>query len=63
MLVDLARNDIGRVCTFGSIRVPDFMFVERYSHVMHIVSQVEGTDRPRAGTPSTSCGRPSPPAP
>ncbi len=42
MLVDLARNDIGRVCTFGSITVPDFMFVERYSHVMHIVSQVEG---------------------
>jgi len=42
MLVDLARNDIGRVCKFGSIHVPDFMFVERYSHVMHIVSQVEG---------------------
>jgi anthranilate synthase component 1 len=42
MLVDLARNDIGRVCTFGSISVPDFMSVERYSHVMHIVSQVEG---------------------
>jgi len=42
MLVDLARNDIGRVCKFGSIHVPDLMFVERYSHVMHIVSQVEG---------------------
>lgn len=42
MLVDLARNDIGRVCQFGSIRVPEFMVVERYSHVMHIVSQVEG---------------------
>jgi anthranilate synthase component I len=42
MLVDLARNDIGRVCEFGSIHVPDYMFVERYSHVMHIVSQVEG---------------------
>ena len=42
MLVDLARNDIGRVCTYGSIHVPDYMFVERYSHVMHIVSQVEG---------------------
>ncbi|MEO6002919.1 MAG: anthranilate synthase component I [Opitutus sp.] len=42
MLVDLARNDIGRVCEFGSIRVPEFMVVERYSHVMHIVSQVEG---------------------
>jgi anthranilate synthase component 1 len=43
MLVDLARNDIGRVCRFGSISVPEFMVVERYSHVMHIVSQVEGT--------------------
>lgn len=43
MLVDLARNDIGRVCAYGSIRVPEFMVVERYSHVMHIVSQVEGT--------------------
>ena len=42
MLVDLARNDIGRVCEFGSVTVPEFMLVERYSHVMHIVSQVEG---------------------
>ncbi len=42
MLVDLARNDIGRVCRHGSVNVPHFMFVERYSHVMHIVSQVEG---------------------
>jgi anthranilate synthase component 1 len=42
MLVDLARNDIGRVCRYGSITVPEYMFVERYSHVMHIVSQVEG---------------------
>ena len=42
MLVDLARNDIGRVCDFGSVSVPEFMIVERYSHVMHIVSQVEG---------------------
>ena len=46
MLVDLARNDIGRVCQFGSITVPDFMTVERYSHVMHIVSQVEGRIAP-----------------
>ena len=46
MLVDLARNDIGRVCAFGSIHVPDFMSVERYSHVMHIVSQVEGRIAP-----------------
>ncbi len=42
MLVDLARNDIGRVCTAGSVHVPDYMAIERYSHVMHIVSQVEG---------------------
>src|SRR3974390_1798817 len=42
MLVDLARNDIGRVCDFGSVQVKDLMVVERYSHVMHIVSQVEG---------------------
>jgi len=46
MLVDLARNDIGRVCEFGSVTVPDFMSVERYSHVMHIVSQVEGRIAP-----------------
>ncbi len=46
MLVDLARNDIGRVCEFGSIHVPEFMFIERYSHVMHIVSQVEGQIAP-----------------
>ncbi|OUW19810.1 MAG: anthranilate synthase component I [Opitutales bacterium TMED158] len=43
MLIDLARNDIGRVCEYGSVTVPDYMIVERYSHVMHIVSQVEGT--------------------
>jgi anthranilate synthase component 1 len=42
MLVDLARNDIGRVCDFGSVSVKDLMIVERYSHVMHIVSEVEG---------------------
>ncbi len=46
MLVDLARNDIGRVCKYGSIRVPELMVIERYSHVMHIVSQVEGTIAP-----------------
>jgi anthranilate synthase component 1 len=43
MLVDLARNDLGRVCRFGTVRVKDLMVIERYSHVMHIVSQVEGT--------------------
>jgi len=42
MLVDLARNDIGRVCDAGSVRVKDLMVIERYSHVMHIVTQVEG---------------------
>ena len=43
MLVDLARNDIGRVCQYGTVEVPDYMLIERYSHVMHIVSQVKGT--------------------
>ncbi len=42
MLVDLARNDLGRVCAYGTVQVPEQMAVERYSHVMHIVSQVEG---------------------
>ena len=42
MLVDLARNDLGRVCVPGTVKVPDYAIVERYSHVMHIVSQVEG---------------------
>ena len=45
MLVDLARNDVGRIAEFGSVRVTDFMTVERYSHVMHIVSNVKGTLR------------------
>jgi anthranilate synthase component 1 len=45
MLVDLGRNDVGRVSTYGSVRVRDLMFVERYSHVMHLVSAVEGTLR------------------
>jgi anthranilate synthase component 1 len=43
MLVDLARNDLGRVCVPGTVTVPDYAIIERYSHVMHIVSQVEGT--------------------
>ena len=42
MLVDLGRNDLGRVCQYGSVRVPTFMALERYSHVMHLVSVVEG---------------------
>ncbi|MGB7220363.1 MAG: anthranilate synthase component I [Vicinamibacterales bacterium] len=42
MLVDLGRNDVGKVCTYGSVRVPQFMSVERFSHVMHLTSIVEG---------------------
>lgn len=42
MLVDLGRNDLGRVCDYGSVTVPEMFVVERYSHVMHIVSHVEG---------------------
>jgi anthranilate synthase component 1 len=42
MLVDLGRNDLGRVCKPGTVKVADFMRVERYSHVMHLVSDVEG---------------------
>ncbi|MGH7545958.1 MAG: anthranilate synthase component I family protein, partial [Gemmatimonadota bacterium] len=49
MLVDLGRNDVGRVSEFGTVRVPEFMVVERYSHVMHLVSQVVGTLRPELG--------------
>ena len=45
MLVDLGRNDVGRVSEFGTVKVRDLMFVERYSHVMHLVSAVEGTLR------------------
>lgn len=43
MLVDLARNDIGRVSAFGSVSVPEFMDIEKFSHVQHIVSRVSGT--------------------
>lgn len=42
MLVDLARNDMGRVCKHGSVRVPELMFIQKYSHVQHIVSKVVG---------------------
>lgn len=45
MLVDLGRNDLGRVCDFGSVEVPDLLTIERYSHVIHLVSQVSGTLR------------------
>ena len=46
MLIDLARNDIGRIAQTGSVQVTDEMVIERYSHVMHIVSNVEGLLRP-----------------
>ena len=46
MLVDLGRNDVGRVSRFGSVKVDKLMFVERYSHIMHIVSSIEGKLRP-----------------
>jgi anthranilate synthase component 1 len=49
MLVDLGRNDVGRVSEFGSVRVKDLMFVERYSHVMHLVSSLEGKLRSQLG--------------
>jgi len=49
MLVDLGRNDVGRVARYGSVRVPELMAVERYSHVMHLCSQVEGDLREGLG--------------
>jgi anthranilate synthase component 1 len=47
MLVDLGRNDVGRIAEFGTVRVTDLMTVERYSHVLHMVSQVEGVLQPQ----------------
>jgi anthranilate synthase component 1 len=49
MLVDLGRNDLGRVSEYGSVKVKDLMYVERYSHVMHLVSALEGTLRRELG--------------
>jgi anthranilate synthase component 1 len=49
MLIDLGRNDVGRVAEPGSVTVPDRFIIERYSHVMHIVSEVRGQVRPGVG--------------
>ena len=49
MLVDLGRNDLGRVCEYGTVQVDSFMAVETYSHVMHIVSNVSGELRADVG--------------
>jgi anthranilate synthase component I len=49
MLIDLARNDLGRVCEYGTVHVDDLMVIERYSHVLHIVSGVSGKLRPGVG--------------
>jgi len=49
MLVDLARNDVGRVSRAGSVRIGEFMILEKYSHVVHIVSSVEGELKPDIG--------------
>ena len=49
MLIDLGRNDVGRVAEPGTVRIPDRFLIERYSHVMHIVSEVRGTLRPGTG--------------
>ena len=50
MLVDLARNDLGRVCNYGSVHVDEFMTIEQYSHVAHLVSEVSGTLKPSCTT-------------
>lgn len=49
MLVDLARNDMGRIAEFGSVKVKDFMHIQKYSHVMHLVTFVEGRKKPEYG--------------
>ena len=50
MLVDLGRNDVGRIAAIGSVRTTEFLTLERYSHVMHLVSHVEGRLRNGLGT-------------
>ncbi|MEZ5176217.1 MAG: chorismate-binding protein [Acidimicrobiia bacterium] len=49
MLIDLARNDLGRICEYGTVAVDDLMVIERYSHVMHIVSGISGRLMPEVG--------------
>ena len=57
MLVDLARNDVGRVVEFGSLQIDEMMTLEKYSHVMHLTSQVSGALAEGRTTRSTCCGR------
>ena len=62
MLIDLARNDIGRIAKTGSVKVTEAFAVERYSHVMHIVSNVEGHAEGRHDQPRRAARPPSRPA-
>lgn len=55
MLVDLARDDMGRIAEFGTVKVRDFMHIQKYSHVMHIVSLVEGRKRRISSVRSCEC--------
>ena len=59
MLVDLARNDVGRVVSFGTEQVDELMTVERYSHIMHLTSQVSGRLRPGQGADRRAAGHPA----
>ena len=63
MLVDLARNDVGRVVQFGTEQVEELMTLERYSHVMHLTSQVAGELAPERGPDRRAARRRSRPAP
>ena len=56
MLVDLARNDVGRVARFGTVHVDELMTLERYSHVMHLTSQVSGRARAGLGADRRAAG-------
>lgn len=55
MLIDLGRNDVGKVCDIGTVKVTDKMFIERYSHVMHIASNVEGKIKPNLDALDVFC--------